>query len=44
MIKPMIQPVEMLSLQAEGGVKNFWGAMDSRYGEKQQLRRKILHI
>ena len=34
----------MLSLQTEGGVKNLWDVMDSRYGEKQQLRRKILHI
>ena len=44
MIKPLIQPVEMLSLQAEGGVKNLCDVMDSRYGEKQQLSRKILHI
>ena len=28
MIKPLIQPVEMLSLQDEGGVKNSWGVMD----------------
>ena len=34
----------MLSLQAEGGKKYLWGVMDSRYGKKQQLRRKILHI
>ena len=44
MIKPLIQPVEMLSLQAEGDTKNLWGVMDSRYGKKQQLLRKILHI
>ena len=44
MIKPLTQPVEMLLLQAEGGVKNLWGIMDSRHCKKQQLYRKILHI
>ena len=28
----------------EGGEKNFWGVMDSRYGEKQKLRRMDLHV
>ena len=28
----------------EGGEKNLWGVMDSRYGEKQKLRRMDLHV